>query len=73
MSVPRDSKGNVLVTVGDLIEYLHAFPQALPVVLDHDGWLDASDPGPETVQQLIKERGVFQFFSKPPAFLCINN
>lgn len=73
MPLSRNLDGDVVVTVGDLIEYLQSFPQNLPVILDKDGWLDEGDPGPDTVQQLIKERGVFSFFSMPPAFLCINN
>jgi len=72
VSLPKDADGCVIVTVADILEYLEQFPKNTPVTLDHDGWME-DEEGFENVQQLIKSRGLFQYFNFSTPFLCINN
>ena len=67
--IRKDEEGYVIVTVADLKEYLSKFPGDMRVGLDKDGWM-YEEINPETVQQLIEERGLFEQFED---YLFINN
>ena len=67
--IRKDEDGFVIVTVADLKEYLSKFPDDMRVHLDKDGWM-YEEIKPETVQQLIEERGLFGQFD---GYFFINN
>lgn len=76
-TVPKDEEGFTIVTIADIIEYLQQFPKETQVDLDKDGWM-CSEIRHSTIQELIKQRGLFESDSytqggiKVPYFV-INN
>ena len=34
----KDENGNIIVTTGDIIDFLSKYPKDTEVCLDHDGW-----------------------------------
>lgn len=70
MALPVDEDGDVKVTVADIVAYLLTLPQDAPAWLNSDGWLE-NEIKAETVAELIKKRGVFNF--NPSYGLCLNN
>lgn len=62
------------VLVSDLVEFLQQFPQDTEVVLDKDGWVEALvGVEPMSVQELIKNRGLFMYIPWSKPILVLNN